>query len=65
MSWQRINNKIGQLRGNLYIGDNDKKPINNKIGQYLGYYLESQDKTYGKNGQLIGNGDQRMTLLED
>jgi hypothetical protein len=54
----------GKLRG--YIREcGDRIELLAPGGRVLGYYLASSDQTIRPGGQLVGYGNQLMTLLED
>jgi hypothetical protein len=54
----------GRVRG--YINETlSRKTISDKSNKTLGWYDKAQDKTFSRQGQYIGPGDQSMSLLED
>jgi len=56
----RMNETLGYT-----IDQGDRKELHSRAGRFLGYYSESQDKTYRASGAFVGYGDQLMLLLEN
>jgi hypothetical protein len=61
----QIKNQQGQLLGVLQEGNNDQLGVYGPQGQALGFYVKSSNKTFATGKGYIGNGDQRMLLLDN
>ncbi len=46
------------------IDQGNRKEIHDPAGKLLGYYKESQNKTFLPSGTFVGYGEQLMRLLE-
>ena len=54
----------GQMRGQIYVGENTIQDIISRTGKRLGYYHKVNDQTFDSMGNYVGRGDQRMLLFE-
>jgi YD repeat-containing protein len=45
--------------------DGSRKTLYDTAGAMLGWYNEGQNRTYDRNGVMIGYGDQLTRLLKD
>lgn len=57
-----IKDHAGATRG-WYITVGDRITIYDASGSMLGYYSQSQDKTFRASGAYVGNGNQLNFLL--
>lgn len=42
-----------------------RRTLSDAVGALLGWYIESQDKTFDRQGRVVGTGDQLTRLLRD
>jgi len=62
MADQRLTDAKGKVIG--FLKDSTgRKTVIDANGSLKGVYDSVNDKTYTNNGQLVGNGDQRVRLL--
>ena len=59
MKDQYIRNREGKIIGRL-----DKNWLRDGIGKLLARYDKSDERTRDRNGKIVGDGDQRLRLLE-
>lgn len=66
MSTKAIIGNHGNKRGIIEEDSfNNILSIWNCVGERIGYYDQSSDKTFDKYSNYVGEGDQRYSLLED
>ena len=58
-----IKNQSGKTIARLMETSNYRHDITDASGRMLGYYNPKLDKTFDRSGALVGNGDQRMILV--